>query len=246
MSTELKYGNEKFTCPHCKIVSTQKWKISSTISENMIDVYQHIFLDYRKNINSHEQTYIQNFLKNTSGEFYEIFKNILPHSFALSICESCNKFCLWVNKEMVYPKRMPIDTPNSDMNQDIQDLYNEAALILIDSPKGSTALLRLALQKLLEQLGETGNINNCIGNLVKKGLSPKIQQALDFLRVVGNNAVHPGEINLDDNIDIAISLFKIINIIAQDMISHPKEIANLYDTLMPNGAKEAIVKRDSK
>lgn len=30
---------------------------------------------------------------------------------------------------------MSVDKPNSDMNQDIQDLYNEAALILIDSQK---------------------------------------------------------------------------------------------------------------
>jgi len=115
----------------------------------------------------------------------------------------------------------------------------------MDSPKGSTALLRLALQKLLEQLGETGNINNSIGNLVQRGLSPKIQQALDVIRVVGNNAVHPGEINLDDNIEVAMKLFKIVNIIAQDMITHPKEIEDIYDDLLPDGAREAIERRDS-
>ncbi len=247
MSIEFKYGNEKFTCPHCKVVSTQKWKISNTISKNMIDVYQHIFLDYRKNIDSYDQTCIQKFLKNTSQDFYEIFKNILPHSFALCICDSCSNFSLWVNKEMVYPKNIPIDSPNSDMNQDIQDLYNEATLILIDSPKGAAALLRLALQKLLWQIGETErNIDKNIKSLVAKGLNPKIQKALDFVRVVGNEAVHPGEINLDDNKEIAISLFKILNLIAHDMITIPKEMDDLYENIIPEEKKQQINTRDGK
>ena len=245
MSNELKYGNTKFHCPHCKVMANQKWKTSSEISKNMIDVYNHIFLEYRKNIDSYEQEYIQKFLKDTQSDFYEIFKKILPHSLSISICDSCSDFALWVNKELIYPKNIPVDSPNIDMNQDIQDLYNEAANILFDSPKGATALLRLALQKLLEQLGETGKINDSIGNLVQRGLSPKIQQALDVIRVVGNNAVHPGEINLDDNKEVAIKLFKIINIIAKDMITHPKEIEEIYDDLLPSGALEAIERRDS-
>lgn len=246
MSTNLQYGNDKFVCPHCQVMSNQKWRISHTISKNMVDVYQHIFYDYRKNIDSYEQEKIQKFLTNTSKEFYEIFESVLPNSLALSSCDSCSNFCLWVDKQMVYPKNISVEAPNSDMNQDIQDLYKEASLILVDSPKGATALLRLSLQKLLEQLGEKGNMNQSIANLVQKGLSPKIQQALDIIRVVGNNAVHPGEINLDDNQEIAIKLFKIINIIAQDMITHPKEIENIYDDLLPDGAKEAIVKRDNQ
>jgi hypothetical protein len=49
--------------------------------------------------------------------------------------------------------------------------------------------------------------------LVAEGLNPKIQKAIDLVRVVGNNAVHPGQINLDDNSAIALKLFKIINMI---------------------------------
>jgi len=49
-------------------------------------------------------------------------------------------------------------------------------------------------------LGESGkDINADIGNLVKKGLSPLVQKALDTVRVVGNECVHPGTMDLKDD-----------------------------------------------
>jgi hypothetical protein len=43
--------------------------------------------------------------------------------------------------------------------------------------------------------------------LVKNGaISEKIQQALDAVRVVVNNAVHPGELEIRDNQEIVLSL----------------------------------------
>jgi hypothetical protein len=94
-------------------------------------------------------------------------------------------------------------------------------------------------------LGEAGkNINDDIGALVSKGLPIEIQQALDFCRVVGNNAVHPGEIDLNDTPEVAHSLFSMINFIVEDRISRPKRVADLYSKL-PEGARTAIAKRDS-
>lgn len=246
MSNEPKYAEEKFSCPHCKAITQQKWINNKLIPPDIVEIYQQTYLTYRGGIRDYQQEAIENFLKKSATSLSQNFLKYLPNTLTISECQSCHNYTLWVDKTIVYPRSIPVEAPNSDMEQDIQDLYNEAALILIDSPKGATALLRLALQRLLEQLGEKGKINDSIGNLVKKGLNSKIQQALDFVRVVGNNAVHPGEINLDDNKDIALSLFKIINIIAQDMITNPKEIKDLYDSLVPEGAKEAIEKRDSK
>ena len=98
----------------------------------------------------------------------------------------------------------------------------------------------------MKVLGETGkNINNDIGTLVKKGLPIQVQQALDYWRVVGNNAVHPGEIELNDTPEIAHNLFNMINFIVEDRISRPKHIQNLYDQL-PQGAKSAVEKRDNE
>ncbi|QXE17642.1 DUF4145 domain-containing protein [Clostridium sp. 001] len=88
-------------------------------------------------------------------------------------------------------------------------------------------------------------MNEDIGSLVKKGLDSKVQKALDTVRVIGNNAVHPGTIDLNDNKDIAYSLFGLLNFIVQQMITQPKEIENLFKTL-PDNAKLAINKRDSE
>jgi len=98
----------------------------------------------------------------------------------------------------------------------------------------------------MPHLGEKGKeLNEDIGALVKKGLSPLAQQALDICRVVGNNAVHPGEISLDDTPEIASNLFEMINFITEDRITRPRQIEALYHKL-PEGALKAIEKRDGK
>ena len=247
MNKELGYGNKKSICPFCKTMAQQEWKEVNLLGKIFNNLSNNIYFDYRRNILDYEQEAIHRFLAHSKIIIEKNLNYILPDNFAMSQCQSCNNFALWVNKEIVYPKKILIDEPNSDMNQDIQNLYNEAALILTDSPKGAAALLRLALQKLLWQIGETErNIDKNIKSLVAKGLNPKIQKALDFVRVVGNEAVHPGEINLDDNKEIAISLFKILNLIANDMITIPKEMDELYEDIIPDEKKQQINVRDNR
>ncbi|WP_407306129.1 DUF4145 domain-containing protein [Acinetobacter sp.] len=105
-------------------------------------------------------------------------------------------------------------------------------------------LLRLVVQKLMIELGEKGkDINQDIASLVSKGLDPHIQQALDFCRVVGNNAVHPGKINLEDSPEIAQTLFEMINYIIEDLIARPKKIRDRFESL-PEGVRARIEERD--
>ena len=168
--------------------------------------------------------------------------------YHLTICYVCDKIGLWRGTSLVYPimEETNLPEPNADLDEDIQDDFVEASKILHISPRGAAAILRLCLQKLCKQLGEKGkNINDDIASLVKKGLNPKVQQALDVIRIVGNNAVHPGEIDIKDNPQTALILFNLINVIADAMISQPKHIQDLYDSL-PTDALEAIHKRDSK
>jgi len=170
--------------------------------------------------------------------------NASPVSYC--VCEHCKKISYWHDKKMVIPSDSPVQPPHSDMPQEILLEYEEARSIFGKSPRAAAALLRLALQKLMKVLGEDGeNINNDIKSLVTKGLPVQVQQALDFCRVVGNNAVHPGEINLTDSPDIAQHLFNMINFIVEDRIARPKQIGALYMAL-PEGARSAIEKRDGK
>lgn len=146
---------------------------------------------------------------------------------------------------MVVPDESPAPPPNSDIPEDIKADYSEARSILSKSPRGSAALLRICIQKLCAFLGEPGkDINKDIGALVKKGLNPKIQQSLDIVRVVGNESVHPGQIDLRDNPAIANQLFQIVNLIAEAMITAPKMIETLYKQL-PQSKKDQIEERDS-
>lgn len=204
-----------FNCPHCGALANQLWS----------DIYLNLVED---------------------DDYTEV------DDYTVSLCFSCKRIGLWLGNgatwpKLVYPEIIEdnLPDPNQDLDDDIQSDFIEARSIIHLSPRGAAAILRLCLQKLCVQLGQKGkNINEDISALVKKGLDPKIQQALDIVRVVGNNAVHPGEIDLKDNSQTALSLLSLINLIAEVMISQPKHIQTLYDSL-PAGAIQAIEKRDS-
>jgi len=134
--------------------------------------------------------------------------------------------------------------PHSDMPPDVALDYAEARSICALSPRGAAALLRLAIQKLCKHLGQRGeNINTDIGTLVQEGLPVTIQRALDVVRVTGNNAVHPGELRLEDNPEIVAVLFGLVNLIVDNRIAEPRRIATLYEAL-PEGARRGIGERD--
>lgn len=175
---------------------------------------------------------------------YRQYTKITDVAFAR--CFHCDKESIWVGDRLVFPRTTQVAPPNSDLPENIKADYTEASLIVVDSPRGAAALLRLCIQKLCKHLGESGkNINDDIASLVKKGLSPKIQKSLDVVRVIGNEAVHPGSIDLNDQPETAIRLFELINIIAEIMISHPKMIDSIYKNL-PEEKLSHIEKRDNR
>lgn len=85
-----------------------------------------------------------------------------------------------------------------------------------------------------------------IGSLVQKGvLSPQIQKAMDGVRFFGNESVHPGTINLNDEPNTAISLFELLNLIVEQTITAERKTAELYERI-PKSKRDAIARRDGK
>jgi len=194
----------------------------------------------------------QTWAKGVSGQYLKIHPNgqqgwetYVLTNFASAKCSHCDGISVWLDKKMVYPLSGNIEMANIDLPDDIKNDYNEAKDIVNISPRGSSALLRLAIQKLCGHLGEKAkSINDDIANLVKKGLPIQLQQALDSVRVIGNHAVHPGVIDLDDKPETAYALFSFVNIICDYFIAQPKKINEVFSNL-PQKDRDNIAKRDS-
>jgi len=162
----------------------------------------------------------------------------------LSKCFNCKRVAVWVHTRMVYPEQKPFDMPTPDMPAEVVRDFEEARSIIQSSPRGAAALLRLCIQKLCILLGEKGkSIDDDIASLVRKGLSPLVQQALDIVRVIGNESVHPGTLDLRDDQDTAAKLLQLVNLIVDQTITAPKAVAALYESL-PEAKRAAIEKRD--
>ena len=99
-------------------------------------------------------------------------------------------------RELVRPKgsnRPPV--PN-EVPDKIANDYNEACLVLPDSPKASAALSRRALQHLLRDVAgiNEGNLANEIQQVLDSNQLPSyLSESIDAIRNIGNFAAHPSK-----------------------------------------------------
>ena len=236
-------GKPSFKCPHCGAISHQIWHRlrpevcdkNSLFGVNFLNKF--LKESQSKNTNLAQNRKISEFLVNfNSGKPFFTADIGVPNNFILtnvhlSQCYSCDEISIWLSDRLLHPASEFTIEPNSDLPDDI-------------SPRGSAALLRLCVQKICKNLGKSGdNINSDIAELVRNGLDTRIQQALDIVRVIGNNAVHPGKIDMADDRETAFRLFGLVNQIAMEMITKPKEIDEFYKKL-PESSISAIEKRD--
>jgi hypothetical protein len=216
--TAPKLELDGFHCPHptCGVFSRQRWFRSARF-----------FSDARLGGNDHIDT-----------------------RFLLAVCDRCGDVSIWRDDKMIFPTSSPAAKPHKSTPPEILGDVHEARAIVTTSPRGAAALLRLATEKLAALLVEKPgrpsgkDLNDNIHILVTDGLPKSIQQALDSLRVIGNEAVHPGQLDLKDDQETALRLFRLINVIVENRIAEPAEIALLYDSKVSGAKKDQIEKRD--
>ena len=237
------HGSTAFNCPYCSAYANQTWenclRQTKEAAGNRSDATFIPLEIGRKAVKvslcSHCKT----------PTFWLVNRKILPPGVhAVAPATGIDTRPKGVAKIM-YPATRTSPSANDDLDDGIKKIYDEAADIANRSPRASAALLRLCIQELCKQLGEKKDLNTSIGNLVKKGMSTQIQQALDYCRVIGNNAVHDGKIDLEDDPSTISTLFYLVNDIAYEMITKPKEMQERYSSL-PDGKKNAVAKRDGK
>jgi hypothetical protein len=152
---------------------------------------------------------------------------------------------------MVYPIATTAPAAPEDLPENCQADYGEARRVLDTSPRAAAALLRLVTEKLCRgvcEAAESGSsegkmLYELIGQMVARGMPKTVQRALDTLRVVGNEGVHPGSMDARDDIDTARRLFGLVEVIVEQTITQPRKIAGLYGP-RPTAAVPAISIRD--
>jgi len=161
-------------------------------------------------------------------------------------CNHCYEYTLWVGEEMVYPDGSPAPLPSEDLPDEVTEDFNEARKVVNESPRAAAALLRLAMEKLARELtgDDSQSLHHLIGDLVEEGrIDERVQQALDSVRVAGNEFVHPGEMDERDNRETAIRLFELVNTVVELTIARERLIQEEYGNI-PEDQMKGIENRD--
>ncbi|EKL1317657.1 DUF4145 domain-containing protein [Campylobacter lari] len=200
--TKPYFKGEAFNCPHCGVYSSINW----------------------------------NSFYNYSGTI----KEVEEYSFFDSTCLHCKRSIIWYlkdkNPKIFFPREVAIP-PEENMPENVKEIYEEAFLVLSNSPRAACALLRLALQELMKYLKENvqiynglknRNINEDIEEIINIGnfyqeQKEMFEEAMNSIRLIGNKASHPSELDINDNSEIANTLFEMINFIVGEIITKPKE-----------------------
>ena len=95
---------------------------------------------------------------------------------------------------LIFPHRPSRPPCPSQVPTQYSDDYNEACLVIADSPKASAALSRRCLQLLLreEEKVKHSNLSDEIQEVLDKGKLPThLAKSIDAIRQIGNFAAHP-------------------------------------------------------
>jgi len=212
---------EAFNCPHCNAYAQQIW---------MSPLWGFLSDKLKEADGASPSLAKIRMLANQTHGIFLLNENV---TYAATQCLRCKEFVLWRNERIIYPNATTAPLPNDDMPDEIKKDFNEAREVFPISARSSAALLRLVIEKLSKHLGYAANkIDEAIGKMVADGIHPLVQQAFDVVRVIGNESVHPGQIDLRDDPDTALQLFKLINIIVEEKITKPQKVQELFNSYL--------------
>ena len=194
-------NKDAFNCPICGVYSHQVWYSDFSYGEVISEYYSG-----------------QHFIP--SGKL---------EGLTISLCSHCKEKILWYEGNIIFPRKMTAPVPSEDAPQKIKEIYIEAGEVFIDSPRASGALMRLALEQLLQEINKNDlKLNENVRKLIEFGVPHQLIKALTILRVNGNDIMHTGEIKILQKKEDVLYLFELFNMIVEELIIRPKRLNESY------------------
>ena len=152
---------------------------------------------------------------------------------------------MWHNDKTIFPNTSHQPPAHTEMPEQIKLIYEEASTISRLSPRASCALMRHALEELVKNIGYKDRLFDSIGQMYEKGLiDDAIKDALDIVRLTGNDSLHSNQIDMSDQTNVDY-MFILINEIVESLIALPKRRKGMLEKFGENRL-DSIKKRDSK
>ena len=217
-----KFHKKAFQCPHCHEIEVQEWANEEDFLSVYLRAQRIVFYDYRETIQEYKQTSIEAFL-NSFSEKRNLFRT--NGSYDRAECAGCKQISIWVNKKMVYPLTPSAPNPSDDMPDSVKKVYEEARLVEPYSKRAAMVLLRVSLEKLMEnQEIEGKTLHEKIKNLAKKGVTDEAIRWLLAVKHLGNEAAHIGDIEPNDEevVKNVSKMFTTINLVVTIVITQKK------------------------
>ena len=156
-----------------------------------------------------------------------------------AVCSSCRLPSYWLEgvdelePRMLWPAQLAGAPPHKAMPEDVRSDYVEARAVAPRSPRAAAALLRLALAKLMPHVGQRAGLltDNVRALVQRRGVDPRVEQALETFRAVGDGAVPPGQISLKDDEATVQALCGVLNLLVEELIEAPKRREAMYASL---------------
>jgi Domain of unknown function (DUF4145) len=160
-----------------------------------------------------------------------------------AVCSNCRLPSYWLEgvdelePRLLWPGQLLGAPPHKAMPEDVRDEYAEARAVAPRSPRAAAALLRLALAKLMSHVGQRGRfLTDGVKTLVQRGgIDPRVEQALEALRAVGDGALPPGQISLEDDEATVQALCGVLNLLVEELIEAPRRRDAVYAALPHEG-----------
>ena len=152
------------------------------------------------------------------------------NKLGITQCDACGGVVLWLRNSLVWPVSSGI-RPAERMPEDVQKPFLEAQSIAGASPWAACALLRIALERLVDHLGGEGkNLYDRIENLE---LPTDEKPIWDAVRKLGNDAAHEGlfPYNSEEHAEVPAVISRFINLLVERHINSVGEAADILEAL---------------